>query len=129
MRQLSTLIIFITLATVAGQSAAQFRDDIEVYEKQDEEGVPSYSDVPSQGARPVIIPPTNPADPVQVRPPAPAPADPETQQAGPEPGTPEYEQKIQRELEEYRQRERETRRERQGGARNKVGTGSSTQRR
>ncbi len=127
MRQLTTLIISIVLLAVAGQAAAQFRDEIMVYEKKDQEGVPSYSDIPSQGARPVIIPPTNPADSVPVRPPA--PPEPEPLQPELQPGSPEYEQKVRRQMEEYRLRQQESRRERDGGTRRKVGTGADAQRR
>ncbi|MEE4190841.1 MAG: hypothetical protein V2I66_04650 [Halieaceae bacterium] len=127
MQQLTTLIISIVFLAVTGQAAAQFRNGTRVYETTDQDGVPLYSDIPSQGARPVIIPPTNPADSVAVSPPAP-PA-PVPVQAAPEPGTPEYNQKVQRELEEYRQREREIRRERHGETRHKVGTGTDSQRR
>ena len=127
MRQLTTLIISIILLAVAGQTAAQFQDDIIVYEKKDKEGVPTYSAIPSQGARPVIIPPTNPADSVEVRPPA--PPEPEPLQAEPQPGSPEYEQNVRGQMEEYRLRQQESRRERDGGTRRKVGTGADAQRR
>ncbi len=127
MRQLTTLFISISLLAIAGQAAAQFRDDIVVYEKKDQEGVLSYSDIPSQGARPVIIPPTNPADSVPVRPPAPPEAEP--LQAARQPGTPEYQQNVQQQLDEYRQRQRELRRERDSETRQKVGTGVDAQRR
>lgn len=127
MRQLATLITLILLFAYSGLAAAQFRDETRVYEKQDEEGVPYYSDIPSQGARSVVIPPTNPADSVEVRPPA--PPEPEPLPAAPQPGTPEYEQKVQQQLEEYRQREREIRRERHGETRHQVGTGVDSKRR
>ena len=129
MRQLTTLIIPIVLVALSGQAMAQFREETRVYEKTDQEGVPSYSDIPSQGARPVIIPPANQADRVDVRPPASPDAPPVSAVAPPEPGTPEYEQKVQRQLEDYRQKELEIRRERHGPTRHKVGTGEDSQRR
>lgn len=127
MRQLTKLIIALALFA-AGPTAAQFRDETRVYEKKDQDGVPTYSDIPSLGSKPVIIPPANQADSVAVTPspspqPAPLPA------AAPEPGTPEYDRKVQRQLEEYRQKELEIRRERHGGTRNKVGTGTDSRRR
>ena len=127
MRQLTRLIFSIILLAVAGQAAAQFQDEIVVYEKKDQEGVLSYTDIPSPGARPVIIPPTNPADSVPVRPPA--PPEPEPLQAARQPGTPEYQQNVQQQLDEYRQRQLEIRRERDSETRQKVGTGVDAQRR
>lgn len=127
MRQLTTLIVSIILLAFTGQAAAQFRNETRVYETTDQDGVPLYSDIPTQGARPVIIPPTNPADSVEVRPPA--TPEPELVQSAPQPGTPEYQRKVNQQLEEYRQREREIRRERHGGTRHKVGTGTDSQRR
>ena len=128
MRQLCTFTIATILVAVAGQSAAQFHDDIEVYETQDEQGVPSYSNIPSQGARSVTIAPTNSADSVEIIS-QPEPAAPEAPPVVPERGTPEYEQKIQRQLEDYRQSELEIRRERHGPSRHTVGTGTDAQRR
>lgn len=127
MRKLTITTISIALIAVAAQAAAQFRDETKVYEKTDQEGVPSYSDIPSQGSKPVIIPPANSADRVVVSPPA--PSEPVPLSAAPEPGTPEYEQKVQSQLNDYREREREIRRERHGETRHKVGTGTDSQRR
>ena len=108
----------LSLTAVVGipiQAAAQ------VYESEDAEGHPVYSDQPSPGATPVQIPATNTSDHVDATP-GPAPAKSVGNETSPpQRGTPEYEQKIEQEMTTYRRVEAERERARHSEQRHKVG--------
>ena len=70
--RVSTLFLFCILATALSGPASA-----EVYESKDAQGNTVFSDMPSQGAAEVKVPPTNSADPVAITPrPAPSPETP-----------------------------------------------------
>jgi hypothetical protein len=70
--RVSTLFLFyILVAALSGPASA------EVYESKDAQGNTVFSDMPSQGAAEVKVPPTNSADPVAITPrPPPSPETP-----------------------------------------------------
>ena len=113
MKNLLRIIVLVSLGASAHFGNAQ------VYESKDADGQPVFSDTPTEGATPVEVKPTNQAESVRVERPPETPPETAKGSAAPEPGTVEYQQELDREMEAY-EREQD-RLERHGEKRIEVG--------
>ena len=101
MKNTTWLLALVGFAAIATVSAQQ------VYETEDAEGNPVFSDKPSQGAEPVDLPPTNVGDSVDVPPPqtrAPSSSASGAAAAAPASGDAGYQRLLNREDEDDRYR-------------------------
>ena len=122
MQLLSRVLVAISLAAAGGPGVAQ------VYETEDAEGHPVFSDKPSPGAQPVEVPPTNAAESVDIQVQQPPHSAPSIPDSPPKAGTDQYEQKIEREMEAYRREEERREQERHSEKRHEVGHDASERR-
>jgi hypothetical protein len=122
MKTLLKSLVLVSVATAGSQGLAQ------VYESKDAEGHPVFSDQPAPDARPVDIAPANTADAVAAESPQPGQAAPPKPATAPARGSPEYEQKLDREMEAYRREEEQQERERHSEKRHEVGHDASEKR-
>jgi hypothetical protein len=115
MKQASRVLTLLAVAAYGAAVTAQ------VYVTKDADGNTVYTDMPPVVSDPIELPPTNIGDSVKVEPEQESePAEPSAAPPAPEPGTPEYDEKIEREMEAYRKLKLERYRAGQTEQRNEV---------